>query len=376
MGFDTTAILGVSMNVFCTFGFNPELVEFLDRFASPFSQSWFIEIAKGGGALEIPYVERDGEIVACFSIVIRKKRVVFVRGELADWAHINGPVVHPALSAGEKTQAVSLLLSKLNPWVSYKFFCDPEDCDHAFDEAFRAAKFKRRKSLTYLRMPSDPAIINYLSKRHRNNINRAFRSLDITRDISADDFVEFYERNLLKDNRKSWFNIEIARNLIKFGLKSKILVRFDESRVILFGARSKDGDLLAAIALLLGKSRMYYWLSTRKKFFDGGSLIKSSDDAIKVLIIHAASKAAELGLVFDADGANSQGASAFLARLFPRIVERGDFIRCAPHDTWRISEKEFYGKKIYQWKYDIKLSAVKLFRGMTTVCAALGVFGC
>ena len=337
------------MNVVSVSSFNSELVEFLERFGSPFLQPWFIESARGERTLKIFAIDRDRQIVACLPVMLEKKHSLFHRGDIANWAHINGPVVHPSLSAEEKGQAVSLLLKQLSKWTSYKFVCDPEDCDEALLTAFDHAGFTRRPRKTYLRMPSDPDVMAGLNKKHRNNIKRAFENLHIVENFFTDKFAEFYNKNLINCGKFAWHSIEILSNIINAGSALDIDKHSKGKRILVVAAKSKSSEAVAAIACLLNQRRMYYWLSTRQHFYTNGCVVKGGDDAIKALLIHAIARAAELGLVFDADGVYSPGAAHLLKRLFPREMERSEFVRYAPHDPWRVTQAEINGKTVYDW---------------------------
>jgi hypothetical protein len=331
-------------------GFNPELVEFLNRFGTPFRQPWFVDIAKGDGTLTVAYVDLGGKIVACLPVVVSRRRRIFVRGDTASWTHINGPVIHPCLSGEEKAQAVSLLLNQLSRWISYKLVCEPENCDPALVEGFQTAGFKRRKQATYLRMPHDPNVLSKLHKKHRNNINRAARNFQITEDISAKEFMDFYLANLIAAGNVCYADPRLAMHLIEAGQTSKLQIgkEGEANRVIVFAAKTKNCETVAAIACLLSQDRMYYWLTTRKRFGEGDVVIKGSEDAIKVLLIHAGKKAEGLSLIFDADGVNTRSIGSLYERFFPHPAERGVFMRRAPHDPW-VTERGTYGKNIYEW---------------------------
>jgi hypothetical protein len=316
--------------------FNPELVEFLDRFGSPFTQSWFLDIAKGDGTLMVNYVDRGGEIVACLPIVLSRKYRIFLRGNAESWTHLNGPVIHPSLSREERAQAVSLLLNGLR-WISCRFVCDPADFDAAVVEAFRTAGFKLRKQATYLRMPSDPDVLSELRKKHRNRIKRAARSFQIAEDTTAKEFIDTYLANLKAAGKDCYADPRLALELIEAGRRL--------TRVMIFAAKTNSCKTVAAIACLLNQHRMYYWLTTRRRFGDGDVLITGSQDAIKVLIVHAIRRAQELNLTFDADGvSNSRTADPFYERFFFHKVERCVFTRRSPHDPWGIKQfmKNFY----------------------------------
>jgi hypothetical protein len=330
-------------------GFNPQVAEFLDSFGSPFTQRWFLDIAKGDGTLTVSYVEHGGEIVACLPIVVSRTYRIFFRADTAGWTHVNGPVTHPCLSEEEKAQAVSLLLNQLSRWISYKFVCEPADRDVAVAEPFQIAGFKLTRQITYLRMPCDPDVLSELGKRHRNNINRAARNLQVTKDISAKEFMHIYLHNLKAADKVCYADPMLAKHLIEAGQTSKLPIgREDKAkRVLVFEARANSCEAVAAIACLLNKNRMYYWLATRRRFGEGEVVIKGSEDAIKLLLIHACKEAKELNLIFDADGVSTPSIGPLYERFFPHQAEREVFTRRAPHDPWGL--REVCGKKIGKW---------------------------
>jgi hypothetical protein len=328
------------MKAFSVFSLNSQLVEFLDRFGSPFTQTWFLEIAKGGGTLMVVYVDCGGKIVASWPIVLSRKYRIFTRGDTPSWTHTNGPVFHPCLSDEERAKAVSILLKQFRWWISCRFVCDPDDSEPALIEAWRAAGFKCRKQETFIRMPWHPDALDQLAKKHRNNIKRSARTFLITEDTSAKEFMDTYLANLKQADLNCYADPKLAQKIIEAGQTSTFQVSegTEAKRVMVLSAKSKNGETVAAIACLLNQHRMYYWLTTRKRFLPGDDPITGSEDAIKLLITCASRKAQELNLIFDADGISNSSVSALYQRFFPCRAERVIFMRRAPHDPWFVKE--------------------------------------
>ncbi len=318
----------------------------------------------------VAYVDRGGKIVACLPVMLSRKYRIFVRGNMPGWSHINGPVIHPSLSGEEKAQAVSLLLNQLGRWISYRFVCEPADCDPALVETFRTAGFRSRNESTYLRMPCDPDVLGTLHKKHRNSIKRAACSFHVTEDVSAKEFIDYYLANLTAGGKNCYADPKLAQDLIEAGqTKSQIKKDVEASGVIVFAAKTKNCETVAAIACLLNKSYMYYWLTTRRRLGEDGLPIKGSDDAIKMLLVHASQRAAELNLIFDADGVFTSSVSTLYKRFFPRRAERYVFMRRAPHDPWEVK----HGVKMFYKSLEVLIRGLpkKLIEGRPGLAAGM-----
>ena len=189
-------------------------------------------------------------------------------------------------------------------------------------------------------MPCDPDVLGELRKKHRNNIKRAARNFQVTEDISANEFIDTYLANLKAADKDCYADPRLALHLIEAGQTSKLQIGrgVEAKRVLVFAAKTKNCETVAAIACLLNQHRMYYWLTTRRPFREGDLLIRGRDDAIKMLLVYACKKAEELNLVFDADGVSTSSIGPLYERFFSHRAERGVFIRRAPHDPWGIKQ--------------------------------------
>ena len=133
---------------------------------------------------------------------------------------------------------------------------------------------------------------------------------------------QFYRANLNAAGKKSYFCLEVAKDLMTIGISS------DRPRARIIAAsrkvpeRSSEQPVIdAAICVVWDNERCYYWLSTRRK--------DSHPDAIKLLIVTAMKHARRLGLVFDADGVNTPGTQRLFKTIFRIPIEetRHIFIR-------------------------------------------------
>jgi hypothetical protein len=145
-----------------------------------------------------------------------------------------------------------------------------------------------------------------ISAKHRYNLARAGRDLEVLGAqsgdpaISAVAFINFYEKNLFPCE-KSYAPLDVARALIEAGQK--------RGQAQVFVARKKstsendtNSSWDAAIAGVWDDSRLYYWMSSRRRESLSNTTEKPHGDAIKLLVTAAISHAHSLGRIFDVDG--------------------------------------------------------------------------
>ncbi len=284
----------------------------------------------------------DGHVVGSMSYRVTNNRIGIPWVSSPHWSHLGGPVLREALRDEEKTRVYGQIIAKLMEQAprdsSFRFVCSPHANDREFiKHAFINAEFEHTSELTYSVSPNDPDIIGKLSSRCRTQINSAKRTLEITDKIDASQFIEFYKENLKAAGTVSYSPLDIACNLIKRGM--------ERGQVRIIAARKKEKQFLydAAIAYALDttipqdfvdKQRRAYlcWKTRRRVFPEDSPADKPHQGATKLLTLEAARDVGSLGLIFDADGAHSQGGQFHFRDTlkFPTEELRDVFIRQTP----------------------------------------------
>jgi hypothetical protein len=231
----------------------------------------------------------------------------FSFGGNAHWTSLCQPNIDPALTESEKREVLQELIRKLPQKISFKFVVGSGAEDkELIKDAFKAGGFQHTTQTTYLEHPDDINVTTRISAKHRYNLKRASRDLEILGAtpngpaISATDFVNFYEKNL-RPGEKSFAPLHVARALIEEGQR--------RGQAQVFVARKKrtpenDANSAwdAAIACVWDNCRLYYWMSSRRRKSPDDKAEKPHGDAIKLLVTVAISHAHSLGRTFDADG--------------------------------------------------------------------------
>jgi len=289
-----------------------------------FQQPWWLEIAKRGEDYREFVVHKCGKIAGSLGFVVATNQVGNKLGFAPVWAHLGGPVLDRGLNRIERAEALRRLVVQLPRNISFKFVCNPgaNDAD-LIRQAFQRHGFEHHTETTYVQRSSDPDILSRLSSKHRGHLKRAIRDLDVVQ-IDADTFIEFYRTNLKAAGKKSYASLETARDLIAKGQESNV------QQVQVFAARPRIGEptLDAAIACAWDDKRYYLWLLTRRRLVDSSNR-KPHGDAVKLLIYQATQHARSLDLVFDVDGATTEGAKNLYDDVlkFPLVESRDVFIR-------------------------------------------------
>jgi hypothetical protein len=174
----------------------------------------------------------------------------------------------------------------------------------------------------------------------REHIKQAHSKLDVI-SISPEEFINFYRANLNAARKKSYFSLEVAKELITASISSDR----PQARIIAASRKrheriSEQPAIDAAICIVWDNDRCYYWLSTRRK--------DSYPDAIKLLIVTAMMHARRLGLVFDADGVNTPGTQRLFKKIFRMPIEETRYIFIRTSRLFKLYE--LYRHKTYKLK--------------------------
>jgi hypothetical protein len=282
-----------------------------------FQQYWWLKIARGSARLkEVQVHDPNGVVIGSLPYIVQRNRLGIPWGGGPRLSRVSGPIVGKNLSDEEKAIVFGRVIRKL-PNISFTFSISEHIPDaRLIREAFKNAGFECFEQINYSQPPEDA--VDGLGKKLRQHIKQAYNKLDII-NTSPDDFINFYRANLEATSQKSYFPLEIAREMIE------ICVNREPPQALIFAASKKvpehssDPPVLdAAICIVWDKERCYYWLSTRRK--------ESHPDAIKLLIAAAMKHARKLGLIFDADGVTTPGTERLYKTIFRMPNEEKRYI--------------------------------------------------
>ena len=291
-----------------------------------FSQDWWIEIARGTSNYRDLMVVRGNTVIGRLPLALSKDRLGLFWGFDLHWSHLGGPIVDQSLSRAEQAQVISSLLDQLPRWVSFRFVCNP-DLSYAdlVRSAFIRAGFEHTTQKTYLRSPAEGNVLDTRKNKHKGHFKRAAKALDCV-DITAKEFVNFYEANLRDSGKKCYSPLESLTCLIEEAVSR------GQARVIaakhLSGHQSgKISPALydAAVAYVWDRHRCYYWLSTYRIPSESNSFAKSHPDATKLLALKAMEHAQDMNLIFDSDGITTPGTENLYRNMLGlRLEQRRD----------------------------------------------------
>jgi hypothetical protein len=137
-------------------------------------------------------------------------------------------------------------------------------------------------------------------------------------DVSAKEFVQFFEANLKASRKKSYAPLETMASLIEAAVSR------GHARVIAAkpyfqdqsGDHRQSSPYDAAIVYVWDNRRCYYWLSTYRIASADNSNAKPHPDATKLLAVKAMEAAQAMNLIFDADGVATPGADNLYRNMF------------------------------------------------------------
>jgi hypothetical protein len=277
---------------------------------SVFSQDWWLDIARKSPDFREVKVVRENRVVGRLPFVLWRNRLGLSCGQDPYWSHLGGPILDEGLDRSAQAEVIRLLLEQLPRWTSYSFVCDPNlSYADLLRNAFRDAGFEHSTQITYVRFPDEADVLDSRKRKHRGHIKRAAKSLACV-DISANEFVQFFEENLKTKGRRSYAPLgdlpHLIEEAIAHGCARAIAARphLDEGS----GEDSRRRPYDAAILYLWDTTRCYYWLSTHRVASGGDPADRPHPDAIKLLAIKAIEHAQAMNLIFDADGVVTPGA--------------------------------------------------------------------
>lgn len=297
---------------------------------SVFHQSWWQDIArKFPGYRELRVVQGE-RTVGRLPFVLRRNRLGLTFGQDPYWAHLGGPILEEDLSSAEKAKVLRSLLQQLPRRASFSFVCDPAlSYADLVRNAFFDAGFEHSSQITYVRLPEEGDVLSEKKRKHRGHIKRAAKCLECV-DLSATEFVQFFETNLNARSKRSYAPLKMLPHLIEQtierGCGRAIAARPSRGDAPDAGGSCPPYD--AAIVYIWDDRRCYYWLSTHRVASGEDTRDKPHPDAVKLLMVNAMEHAQAMNLVFDADGVVTPGADHLYRNILGlRIEERRDVFR-------------------------------------------------
>lgn len=284
-----------------------------------FSQDWWLNIVRGSSDYHELKVISGGDVVGRLPLVLSRGRFGIVRGQDPHWSHLGGPIIDEKLNRNEQARVIRGLIDQLPRQPSFDFVCDPTlSYSELVRDAFIDAGFAHTTQVTYLRHPGEGDVLNTRKSKHRGHFKRAAKSLECV-DISAADFVRFFEMNLKARGRRSYAPLDILRSLTEEALARGCARAIAAKPLAHNGFRDRGLSMStpfdAAIVYVWDSSRCYYWLSTHRVPAGESSRAKPHPDAIKLLALRAIEDAQAMGLIFDADGVATPGADHLYRNL-------------------------------------------------------------
>ena len=296
---------------------------------SVFHQDWWLDIARTYAGYRELKVVLGNRIVGRLPFVVRRNRLGLTLGQDPYWAHLGGPIIEESMSDPEKAQVLRSLLGQLPRRTSFTFICDPTlSYARLVRSAFFDAGFEHSSQITYVRLPEQADVLSERKRKHRGHIKRAAKSLECV-DLTATEFVDFFESNLNARGRRSYAPLKMLPHLIQQAM-DRGCGRAVAVKPSLNDESQAGGSFLtydAAIVYIWDERRCYYWLSTHR-IASEKEMCKPHPDAVKLLLFTAMEHAQAMNLVFDADGVVTPGADHLYRKILGlKIEERRDVFR-------------------------------------------------
>jgi hypothetical protein len=272
-----------------------------------FHERWWLDIATDGRCKFSEVVEK-GKVVGRMPYVLKENRKLSII-DMPPLTHFLGPATVDG-KAKENTRFLRRLditraLIEQLPKVSSTYI----KCHRGVSDilAFQNQAFRSSVQFTHEISPQPiQDVWAGMRDKGRNGIRIARNSLTVYRDVTSDEFIQAYGRNLESLGHKNYMNMSLAARIIE-----STLVR---SRGMLVGARNAKGELLAAIFCVWDHGSYYYLMSTRT--------IDAHRGATSLLLWEAISDAMQKGLIFDFDGIVDEGSARLAANFSGTVAPR------------------------------------------------------
>ncbi|WP_331294868.1 MULTISPECIES: hypothetical protein [Methylobacterium] len=180
---------------------------------------------------------------------------------------------------------------------------------------FQQVGFQSSVEFTYeLHPKSLEALWNGLRDKTRNVIRRASEQLSVSENVDPEEFINFYDRNLVDRDAVNSYDVRCSINLCKEA------VGRDRGRVL--AIRNKLGMLDAAIFYIWDHESAYYFMSARSR--------EAHNGAIAYLVWRAILDATSRNIIFDFDGLGTKGSNLFYIGFGGQVAPRYTVHRAEP----------------------------------------------
>lgn len=275
---------------------------------SIFSQPWFVDIAYRKELRIANAFDKAGKLICVFPYCQTNVMGIFPRITSSDnWRRLSSFVfLDKHISDEEKRGAITDIIKQLPRSIGYCQFIMDNDSG-IIREAFINAGFECIEMPKYIRPPSKQNyqrvdgyaqardnVLKTISKDGRARYEKTAGQAKIE-SISASDFCEFYESNLIGNGEQSYAPLSVAETLIENSVRRQ--------KALTLAVKDKDG-MEAAAAFLFDSEAIYAWLASRKYHprntkFGGDDKYKKY--CIDLLVIEAMIFAELHGLTYDAE---------------------------------------------------------------------------
>lgn len=262
-----------------------------------YHEEWWLNAATNGNFDEI-LIESEGRTVGRLPFVIVRIRGRRTMCQMPNLTHCLGPGIDDGRGA-ECNRAIKRnlitrkMIEKLPKTTGFyqKFHSGIKDVI-----TFQNSGFNTSVEFTYEIAPrAKSELWSGLRDKTRNAIRRASEQLEVTSEVSPEEFVRFYNLNLSRGGAISTYDYGKSIKICEEALCRR--------RGRLLAVRRADGTLSAAIFYIWDDRSAYYFMSTRSHDAHNG--------AISYLIWEAIQDASSRGLIFDFDGLGTKGSNLF-----------------------------------------------------------------
>lgn len=281
---------------------------------SIYHEDWWLDAVTDGNWREA-VVEDRGAIVGRMPYILERKAGVRI-SRLPSLVRTLGPVIAPAVAAetpslGRRLDIADALIDQLPTLAWFEQLFDPR-----IDEgnAFARRGYAVGHAYTFV-IPAgrtEDELWNDVTFKTRNHIRKAARALTVAPISDPEEFCRFYDANL--GGQRNYHGTRMRR------LVPIILQR---NAGTLLGARTPNGDLVAAVCAVWDNSAARYLLATRRSDLAGGG-------ATMLLIWEVIRVACQRGIGFDFDGITSPASLEFLAAFGGSLTRRLRVRRASP----------------------------------------------
>jgi hypothetical protein len=281
--------------------YNPGSPESIDRSQlSVYQQGWWNDIiSKTHGYREIN-VFLDNKVVGTLAYIISKPSDDRPLGfelsgfnlRVLPWTHLTGPILASGLNKNEQKAVAAELIRRVPRSISARFVYDVDDpYAELYGEICKNAGFSITIEPNFREPPDAPDVLTRMNREKRKKINAAKNCLNVV-DMTPELFTKFYADNIKAHNKVLYEDLDIAQRLLFEGFKRK--------QVRILATQSKTDDTFhAALAIAEDRKRAFGWMLSYAP--------NSHYGATRLLFTEAIKYAKTKDLIYDADGAPSEG---------------------------------------------------------------------